>query len=210
MRSRVFVVSLLIVLGLTACAPSQDSAEPTSEPASEPTSTSTPTPTATHTFAPAVIPTDCTTVVDAEIYDATFSGVPLNDPALGYPAGTLGIVSPTAPAADAAIDDVVDAATQLRCVWRDPGADVTYLAVQIGSVESGVGSDYLASLKLADYTCDDALNGVRCTLLSVDPQYQVDVADTAFVRDDIVIRIGQANLPTDNLLGAVVATVWAE
>jgi hypothetical protein len=155
------------------------------------------------------VPTDCAGLVDAASYPATFGETPLNDPDLGYP-GSLGVVTPTAPAAGATIDEVVDAATQLRCIWRYPQADVTYLQVQIGSVAAGVGTDYAAELQLDGYTCEQVLEGTRCGITGLDPQYQTDTADTVFVRDDIVIRIDQANFPTDNLLGAVVSTVWPE
>jgi len=197
MRTRVFVLSLLVAVGLTACAPG----------APQPDATPTPEPTTTINIPAITIPADCENLVDAATYEATFGSTPLNDPSLAenYPVGNL----PPATAPDgAAIDEVVEAGTQLRCVWRDPGADVTYLQVQIGSAGEGVGVEYLKKLQLDDYTCDETLGGTRCTLTGTDPQYQVEIGDTAFVRDDMVVRIDQANFPTENLLDAVVATLW--
>jgi len=200
MRTRAIVVSLGLLAALTACT--------TNSPAAEPAPTAAPTPTATITFAPVTVPTDCVTLVDENTYATVFAETPLNDPGLGY-AETLGAVSPTAPAADAGVDDVVDAATQLRCVWRFPEADITYLQVCIGSVAAAVGDDYRAALQLDGYTCDDTLEGTRCAVTGIDPQYQTDTADTVFLRDDLVIRIDQANFPTNDLLGAIVAQIWA-
>ena len=196
MRTRVFVVSLLVVAGLTACTPA----------ATGPAATPTPQPTTINI--PAItIPADCENLVDTATYAATIGTTPLNDPTLAetYPVGHL---TPTAAPDGAAVDEVVDAGTQLRCAWRDPGADVTYLQVQISSVGEGVGAEYLKKLQLDDYVCDDILGGTRCTLAGTDPQYQVEIGDTAFVRDDMVVRIDPANFPTANLLDAVVATLW--
>lgn len=192
---------MAVILGLSACA--------TTAPAPDVDPTPTPAATTSIPIPPGAIPADCENVVAASSYDSTFGTTPLNDPALGY-SERLGMLTPTTPAAGATIEEVVDAATQLRCVWRDPAADVTYLQVQIGSAAAGVGDDYLKSLELDGYTCDETLDGRRCTLTGTDPQYQVEIGDTAFVRDDIVIRIDQANFPTDDLLGAVVSTVWPE
>jgi hypothetical protein len=199
MRTRVFVVSLALALGLTAC---------TTGAPTDPTPTPTPV-VSTIAIPPGAIPADCQNVVDSATYEATFGPTPLNDPGLGYTEG-LGMLSPTAPAVDAPIAEAVDAGTQLRCIWRYPEADITYLQLQIGSVAAGLGEKYLDSLELDGYTCDETLDGSRCALTGTDPQYQTDTADTAFVRNDIVIRIDQANFPTDNLLGAVVSTVWPE
>ena len=203
MRIRAVVVSLILVLGLSAC-----TAGPTvSEATPTPTPTPTPTSTATATIAPVTVPTDCATIVDSATYEASFGDVPLNDPALLYP-DALGAVTPTAPAAGAAPDEALEAATQLRCIWRYPQADISYLLLQIGTVEAGVAADYLASLQLDGYTCDETLDGTRCAIIGTDSQYPVETGHTAFVRDDIVIRVDQANVPTDNLLGAVVARIW--
>ena len=209
MRPRVVAVSLIVILGLSACTTGAPVADATTSPTPTPTATTTPAPTATTTFALASVPADCATVVDAATYSAAFGETPLNDPGLGYTDG-LGAVPPTATPAGAAADEAVDAATQLRCIWRYPQADITYLQLQIGSVAAGVADDYLKSLKLSGHTCDETLGGTRCTLTGTDPQYQVDTAETSFVRGDVVIRIDQANFPTDNLLGAVVARVWSD
>ena len=194
---------MAVLLVLTACTTGEPSAVPTSAP--EPTSAAS----TTIAIAPGAIAADCQNVVDAATYAATFGTTPLNDPGLGY-SDRLGMQTPTTPAADATVEEIVDAGTQLRCVWRDPGADVTYLQVQIGSAAEDVTSDYLAALASEGYTCDETLEGSRCALVGTDSQYPVETGDTAFVRGDIVIRIDQANFPTDNLLGAVVSTVWPE
>ena len=208
MRTRAIFVSVLAVLALSACATGSPGAGPTADgPSADPTPD--PTPTATISFAPPSVPTDCATLVDESTYAATFGATPLNDPAVGEP-GMLGVVTPTAPAEGASPADAVDAATQLRCIWRDPGADITYLRVQIGSVGGTIGTGYRTALELDGYTCDQSLGGDRCAITGTDPQYQTETGDTVFERDDIVVRIDQANFPTDNLLGAIVSRIWAD
>jgi hypothetical protein len=202
MRSRVFVVSLLCVLALTACTTGV-----TEPDATGPTATSKPSAPTTIAIPSVTIPADCKNLVDAETYASTFGTTSLNDPAIAenYPLGNLPIS--TAPAG-AGIDEVVDAGTQLRCVWRDPGADVTYLQAEIGTVGAEVGAEYLEKLRVEGYTCDETLDGTRCAITGTDPQYQVETGDTVFVRGDMVVRIDQANVSTENLLAAVVATLW--
>jgi len=205
MRTRVIVVSLIAILGLTGCA-----ADAPDDGTSAPPSSSTPsaTPSPTPTIVPAVIPTDCATLVDTATYEATFGDAPLNDPSIAayYP---LGVLQPTEIAVDAPIEDVMTAATQLRCLWRDPNADITNLQVEIGTVDETLASGYLDGLALVGYTCDETLDGRRCAITRIEPQYQVEESDTLFLRDDVLVHVSQDNFPTNNLLAAIVDGIWA-
>jgi len=206
MNTRVIVVSLAALFALTACATPTSSADLSTAPTS-PSVSATPTSTPTPTINTASIPTDCATLVDSATYESTFGNTPLNDPSIAeyYP---LGVLEPVVSAPDASIEQVIVDGTQLRCLWRDPGADITNLQVEIGTVPPATSDEYLGTLPAAGYTCESVLEGSRCTLTGTEPQYQVEEADTVFVRDDVVIHISQDNFPTNNLLGSVASGIW--
>jgi hypothetical protein len=204
-RSNVLVVlAITAAIALSACATpaTPDAGSPSAPPTpqtSEPTPASSPT--------PVIVPSDCRGLVAPEVYDVIFGDLPLNDPSIAevYP---VGVLTPTAAEADATPAEAVESATELRCVWRDPAADVTYLQIEVAQVAPAVSEAYLGALPGLRYTCDDALGGLRCQLVGISPLYPVEEATTVFVRDDIVISVEQANVPTTNLLGEVVGGIW--
>jgi hypothetical protein len=205
MRAQAIVGSLIVVLSLSACVATTPIAENT--PAASPSADTTPAPASTPAPAAAVIPTDCATLVDTATYTATFGDTPLNDPIIAedYP---LGVLTPTAPEAGASPAEVISAAAQLRCLWRYPEADITNLQVEVGTVDATMVSAYLATLPASGYTCEQALGGTRCQLISIEPQYQVEEGDTVFLRDNVAIQVHQDNVATNNLLGAIVTRIW--
>jgi hypothetical protein len=157
--------------------------------------------------APVNIPNDCRQLVDPQTYAATFGGTPLNDPNVIGPVAA-GAVEPSAPPAGATTKAILSSATQLRCIWRDPGADVTYLEATVATVDAVVAAQYLDELPASGYTCTMANGGQQCQRVQPDPQYPVDVGDTSYLRDNVYIYVGQANFPTHNLIGSIVATLW--
>jgi hypothetical protein len=182
--------------------------------------TPTPTPTATAEPTPASIPTDCTDVLDQATYEATMGDAPLNDPR--HFTEPMGQVAPSAPPADADLRGVVDAADVLRCGWRDPMADITGLFVDISVVDETTASTYPAWLAegrepTTEYFLDgvaydcsdsDAYEGTLCQYTATHEMYGVDMTDTVLVRDDVVVTVGQSNVPTDDLMGSIVSRIW--
>jgi len=210
-RSSTFVLFALVgALVLTGCAADEPAPTTASDSATETPAPTAPSDSATEapaTPSTAAVPTDCATVVDAATYAATFGETPRNDPALDYPDG-LGAVAPTSPPAGASTDETITSGIELRCIWRDPGADISFLLLEAGRVTPEAAQARLEQLAAEGYTCEDQLGGRQCQLVRPNEQYPVDEADTQFVRDDVLIRVQQANVPTTGLMAAVVARIW--
>ena len=195
-------LTLVGALLLTGCATDDPApAAPSDSATRSPATSATPSPTA------AGLPTDCATVFDAATYEATFGATPLNDPALQYP-DELGAISPTSPPSGASTDETIESGVELRCIWRDPGADISFLLLEAGRVTPEAAQARLEQLAAEGYTCEDQLGGRQCQLVRPNEQYPVDEADTQLVRDDVLIRVQQANVPTTGLMAAVVARIW--
>ena len=178
----------------------------------------TPVPSAT-AVEPAVasIPTACTDIVDPGTYAATMGETPLNDPE--FFTGQMGQLEPSPAAEGADPAEIVGAATQLTCGWRDPRADITGLFVDVATVDAVTAASYPAWL--ADPTvdqerrgagvvfdCSERLGGTVCQYTTTELQYDTDYAETVLVRGDVVVTVRQSNYPTDDLLGAIVARIW--
>jgi hypothetical protein len=205
---RIAVVALalgaLALSGCTSPVPLPGGSPSASSPAS-----SMPTPPVSAApQAPAVaIPKDCRKLVNPQTYSATFGATPLNDPTVIDPTDA-GAVQPSTPPAGATAAQILKSAVQLHCVWRDPAADITYLEATVATVDAAVAKQYLDSLPASGYTCKDANGGRQCQRVQPDPQYPVDDANTSYLRDSVYIFVGQANFPTNNLMGSIVATIW--
>jgi hypothetical protein len=138
----------------------------------------------------------------------TFADLPLNDPAAvgDLPHGAVEPVTspPGSPAAT-----VLDDASQLVCLWRDPDADITGVLVTLGTVDTAVAEQRLDEMAAEGFVCEPRLGGTQCQLAETDPQYGVAVATTAFLRGDTWVFVNQANVPTDDLIGAIVDRLWS-
>ena len=164
----------------------------------------------------AVIPTECTDLIASTAFTASFGAWPLNDPAVvGTPGSEYyipaGTVMPTPAASGATPAQQLSAATQLRCVWRDPAADITGLTVEIATVDPALANGYLASLPAEGYTCAPTITGagLACENTRTDPTYGVDIVATSFLRGDTYIQVNQANVSTPDLIAALEAKLWA-
>ena len=200
----VLVLVAAASISLAGCTPAEAprADDPAAEPA-EPAATPTPMPSEN----PVVLPDDCLDIVAPQVYDAIFQGTPLNDPAV-VEANEVGALTPGPPDASATPDQAVEDATQLRCVWRDPAADVTFLQAEFATVQPTVAEAYLSALPGLGYTCGETLGGLRCQIVGTSPLYPVEEGTTVFVRDDVVITVEQANFPTTNLLAEIVGGIW--
>ncbi|MCS6548127.1 hypothetical protein NYS50_09575 [Curtobacterium flaccumfaciens pv. flaccumfaciens] len=178
------------------------SAPITGAPVPKPTPTSTPTPAA------ATIPTDCRALVPAEDYDRFFGDTPyirVEPPEEGLPPEYT-----RAPGSESEIGPET-APTKLYCLWKDPRADISGLAIT-----AGTGTPAQLQHAEDDFyqgwtpTCVDA-DGIRtCRQTKKDPQYGTDWARTMYVRGDTWLQIDQSNVPTDGLLDAVVGEIWGD
>jgi len=210
---RLALVTSTVALGallLTGCtAPSPTPSGSPSASASASAGGSSPSPSAsTSVTADAVaIPKDCTAIVSTAVYAKTFGSTPLNDPALGE-ADSLGVVTPSTPPAGAAPDEILASAAQLHCIWKDPRADITYLEATIGTVDPAVATAYLATLPAQGFTCAAKYEGQQCQRITKDEQYPVDDGRTYFLRGSTWIFVGQANFPTNGLIGQMAAVLW--
>lgn len=214
-----FVAATLI--GLTGCAggtsgddvtagPTETATVPT--PTETPGETSSPTaeptePAETETAAPQVaIPTDCTQIVDAATYAATFGSTPLNPEGWVRRDGTArGSRTPSVPEAGAQPFQIADAAAELDCLWRDPGADVTGIGVILGRLDQPTAASLLQQAEAGGGTCSDAHQGRICQQTTVHEMYGTDSTVTYFVRGDLYISVSQSNYPTNDLLGSMLA-----
>ena len=211
-------VALLAVV-LTGCAGAPSNGEVTTPPASPATPTSSARPAVPETTPPApepaayTIPTDCASLIASTPFTSTFGSWPLNDPAVvGSPGGPYytpsGSISPTPAPSGANLRESLLSATELRCIWRDPQADITNLSVEIGEVDPALSEEYLTSLPADGFTCAADDSAQTCTKSTTDTKYGVDVGETVLVRDGVFIRVSQANISTPDLLQALVSDVW--
>jgi len=182
----------------------------TADPSSTPSGAPTPEPTASDpgASAPVALPTDCTDIVDQATYASTFGDIPLNPVEFGGSGTSSGVVTPTTPPAGAGARDVVAAATELSCLWRDPRSDVSGISVAMGHLEPAVGAAALDGFASQGYTCTAVHDGRSCQLVTPDPQYPVDRTQTYWVRDDVVVTVDQTNVPTDDLIGSIATRLW--
>ncbi|GAB2977753.1 hypothetical protein GCM10027282_15770 [Frigoribacterium salinisoli] len=217
---------LAAALLLTGC--QGGAAQPSPEPTVTETATVTPPPTpsatpdegadgdgdggddgatATPTTTPTTvsIPTGCTDLVSADRYEATFGDTPLNPEGFG---GGFGQRTPTAPPAGADGWAVTQSVAELRCLWRDPRADITGIGIDLGRVTPEQGDAVLAYAAGRGFDCGELHGGTSCQLVTRDQQYPVDRGQTFFVRDGVLVHVDQSNFPTDDLLGAIVTRIW--
>ena len=201
------LAALVLAVVLAGCAPGTPTPAEPGASASAPESEN-PVPTVPPPPAVAAIPTDCRDIVDPATYAATFGEGPLNDPQAIDPS-EAGELTPTPAPVGATYREIIASATELRCLWRQWDADLTYLQVEIGTVPTNVGLARLDQLSAEGYTCEDTLDGRRCQQISTIEGYDVDEGDTQFLRDDVYIQVGQANFTTNGLLAAIVDRVWS-
>lgn len=211
---------------LTGC--QGGAAQPSPEPTVTETATVTPTPsvsatpdegadgdddgaTAAPTTAPATvsIPTDCTDIVSADRYEATFGDTPLNPEGYVLPDGSArGVHTPVTPREGVASSAVAEDLSELTCLWRDPRADITGISISTGHLDAAGEAALLAATEREGATCTDERGGRRCVSTSVVEPYGADAANTTFLRDGVFVHVGQSNFPTDDLLSALVARIW--
>jgi len=200
----------LAALLLTGCmSPSPAPSGSPSASASASAGGSSPSPSASASAAAdaVAIPKDCKAIVSPAVYAKTFGETPLNDPAV-VDAEFAGAIAPVTPPAGAAADEVLASAAQLRCVWKDPRADITNLQASIGTVDPAVATGYLTSLAAQGFTCGAKYGGQQCQRISQNEQYPVQDGRTYFLRGTTWITVLQSNFATNGLMGQIVGTLW--
>jgi len=217
MRALVGVSITILGVMLTGCAGSPPSGQSTTAP---PTAAApTMSPAAPETTPPApepaafAIPTDCASLIASTPFASTFGSWPLNDPAVvGNPGGPYytptGPIAPAPAPSDATLLESMLSATELRCVWRDPQADITNLSVEIGEVTPAISAPYLQSLPADGFSCTQEASAETCVKFTTETKYNVEVGQTVLVRDGVFIRVSQANVSTPGLLDSLVSDVW--
>jgi hypothetical protein len=155
----------------------------------------------------AVIPDRCEDLVLPAVYTSMFADTPLNDPGWlqGSPAGRI---EPSLLSQYADTYEVVNSASALRCIWRDPQADTTGIFVDIGTVGADIAAMHFSALEAQGSACVDTLGGRMCQLIEGNPMYPVDDGFTFFYRGDTFIDVYQSNFPTNGLLADLVGTLW--
>ncbi|MCX6500807.1 MAG: hypothetical protein NT132_00035 [Microbacterium sp.] len=184
-------LALVLVL-LAACAPEpgapasdSPSASATASPTGSPSASPTPTPSAT----PVTFPTDCRAMLSEAVL-SQLGGTPLNDPATGVPTG----VQPDG---------------SLVCLWRDPGADTTFLETTVSRVDRGPALELLNRLAGEQgFTCYTPTGGTRCERSWVNEQYPVQDGRTLFWRDGVMIDTSYSNLAPSGYTDSIVAHLF--
>ena len=219
MRAHLGVAVTLLAVVLTGCAGAPSNGELTTPPASPATPTSSAQPAVPETTPPApvpaayAIPTDCASLIVSTPFTSTFGSWPLNDPAVvGSPDGPYytpsGSISPTPAPSGATLLEAMVSATELRCVWREPQADITNLSVEIGEVDPAISAAYLQSLPAEGFSCTQDGSAETCEKFETESKYNVEVGQTVLVRDGVFIRVNQANVSTPQLMDTLVSDVW--
>ena len=157
--------------------------------------------------APAVIPTDCTTLIAENDYFYFFGDTPLNDPAFSG-SEPLGRREPSPPPAGATADEVLDGAVQLMCIWAYPEADITSLQATVATVDHDIAERRMRELEDDGSTCYDKLLGRVCDLTRLNDTYRVYEQQISFLRDNVFITVDQANMNTVGLLESMVDSLW--
>ncbi|MCJ0701182.1 hypothetical protein FRIG_08565 [Frigoribacterium faeni] len=190
--------------------PSPSSTEPaptaTAPTDTAPTDTVTTEPPAAAT--PVTIPTDCTQIVDEATYATTFADIPLNPVEFGLSGTASGAKTPSDPGDGASAIEIIGAADELSCYWRDPRADVSGISVHMARLDPSITGPLLEGFAADGYDCTTTDGGRACQIVTPDPQYPVERTQTYFVRDDIVVTVDQTNVPTDDLIGSIVTRLW--
>ncbi|MEK6311829.1 MAG: hypothetical protein V4755_14100 [Curtobacterium sp.] len=173
-------------------APAPSATTPTSAPI---TASPTPRPTTARSDTAPTFPTDCRSMVPASDYDRLFGDIPVTE---------------TTPGVDSPETDL--GPTKLSCLWRDPRADISGISIQVGT---GTPDALDAEVRrFPEYdgggTCVDRDEGTLCQSRSILDDYHVEKGFTLYVRGTTWIVIDQVNVPTDNLLGALVETIWGD
>ena len=219
MRAHLGVAVTLLAVVLTGCAGAPSDGQPTTAPATTATPTASPEAGAAETTPPApepaahAIPTDCASLIASTPFAATFGSWPLNDPSVvGSPGGPYytptGSIAPTPAPSGATLLESMLSATELRCVWRDPQADITNLSVEIGEVDPAISAAYLQSLPAEGFSCTQDGSAETCEKFETESKYNVEVGQTVLVRDGVFIRVNQANVSTPQLMDTLVTDVW--
>ena len=215
MKALLGISITLLAVVLTGCAGAQSTGQPTTAPPSAAYPTMSPEPTSSPTPEPAAytIPTDCASLIASTPFTSTFGSWPLNDPAVvGSPGDQYytpsGSISPTPAPSGATLLQSMLSATELRCVWRDPQADITNLSVEIGEVDPAISAPYLQSLPADGFSCTQDGSAETCEKFTTDTKYNVEIGETVLVRDGVFIRVSQANVSTPDLMDTLVSDVW--
>ncbi|SMG36334.1 hypothetical protein [Agreia pratensis] len=215
MKALLGISITLLAVVLTGCAGAQSTGQPTTAPPSAAHPTMSPEPTSPPTPEPAAyaIPADCASLIASTPFTSTFGSWPLNDPAVvGSPGDQYytpsGSISPTPAPSGATLLQSMLSATELRCVWRDPQADITNMSVEIGEVDPAISAPYLQSLPADGFSCTQDGSAETCEKFTTDTKYNVEIGETVLVRDGVFIRVSQANVSTPDLMDTLVSDVW--
>jgi hypothetical protein len=200
-------LAVALPLALAGCgdpAPADTPAASSSPPSMS--SSATPEPEETDDAGPTALPADCAALV-ATADPAQFGSAPLNDPAF-VPQGPSGVVTPSAPPANADARQTLRAIHELWCLWADPSADITHLSVEVGHLSEADAAPVIAGLGSAGYECSESNGGTQCAIVTPNSQFPVDDEFTYLFRDDVVILVDQTNFPTNGLMASMVEVIW--
>jgi hypothetical protein len=183
------------VLLLPACAPdpavspAPTRPSPVETEAIDPSATPSPSPSAS--AAAAEIPDDCRTMLSDAVL-SQLADTPLNP----ENAGPVGVQSDGS----------------LICLWRDPGADTTFLSTTIEAKPRGEALDMMNGVasqhpEISCYTPD---GGTRCDGTWPNPDYPVTDGRTLFWRDGILIDTSFSNLAPTGYTDSIVAHIFGD
>jgi hypothetical protein len=179
------------MLALGACAPdtgtppSSAGPSPVESTSADASPSPSPSPSAS---ASASVPTDCRAILSAPVL-AQLGDTPLNPEGFG----------PVGAQADGS----------LICLWRDPGADTTYLATDIRRMDRGPALDALNALADGEgFTCYTPNGGTRCEKTWTNEQYGVTDGRTLFWRDGVLIDTRFSNLAPSGYTDSIVAAIF--
>lgn len=196
-RTLALLAAVVGLAVLTGCAPegggqaAPSSTSPTSSATASPTATASTTPTPSpsgSTEATPAIPTDCRSILSESVL-TQLGETPLNPPNFG----------PTGTQADGSV----------ICLWRDPGADTTYLSTTISKMSSGPALDMLNGLVASDgFSCFTPDKGTRCEKTWQNTTYPVTDGRTLFYRSGILIDTTYSNLAPSGYTDSIVAHLF--
>lgn len=180
--------------------PTATEAQPTPE-----ATTTTPTPEPSPTVparVPGEIPDDCTGLYTIDWSDE-LDGLVLNPPWTEEPdAG-----SPFWGSSDTGAITVLEATTQVTCLWVGPdGASEVGLVTNVASVTADQVDSMIEYLPDNGYNCYAELDGTRCL---IEQSTETGVSgESHFFRDGIWLATQWANVDADGYTHDMISTIW--
>ncbi|GAA1986400.1 hypothetical protein [Microbacterium pumilum] len=200
------IAAVLVIAALmTSCKPEPAPGPTTSDPtpSATPSATSEPSASPTPSETPVAefeLPTQCEDLYsDDMLASLNAANPPLNDP---------GVTMHSTQTA-AALEVLNSGIPTIRCSWGQPSE--FGLATNVSVIDAAQSADLLATLREAGFACEDAWEGVNCTIeqKTVDQDdNEVTLGESHFLRGTGWVSTAWINFAPEGYTEDIVTTLW--